>query len=267
MAKELLKSKVVSKFYRSQGFQNKELFWVSVEEKRAARKNNPFSKDSLLSSSSKKYIDNIRYANKQYIKNRLLSVIGTPSEYHIGYYTGDINAEYAGTYNAGYHGSWLVSGHSFIVTLPTLSKLIKVAVNSFDGLTNIQCDKVKTIGTITLYSATWIIKRRGYSFDTQKGFVATDGTVSFHGDTVHAALEGLKKKLKKVSKNNSVTLDTKITKTAFIRMTGACKPGVEDFCGRHDITKNYLKVGEVIEILHNTGDTYYSGKLEKILSK
>jgi hypothetical protein len=138
-------------------------------------------------------------------------------------------------------------------------------ISSFDSLVNLRCELVRTIGTVVLYSATWLTPGRGFTATLSNGFIAVAGSVSYHADNPDNAIRGLHHKIRRRESRLTLTLDSYLSVTKYMRLTGACERGCLDFCTANNLDpgKKY-RVREILPLLEMT-NTYGVGKLRSAL--
>jgi hypothetical protein len=258
--------------YKSR-FKNKKLFWAHVKETKEKRaKNKPTSRRTCNRTTIAdihlgfKYAHQIDSKNYDCIRSQLCHAGIKPANVEYRYMAGAPHKSmYAGShtngYYAGHYRGYPITEHVIHICAP---RVLTIEVNSFDGLYNVHCKRVKSLGAVELFEAHWIVRKRGFDFEIVKGFVARLDNICYHGLTVRQAVEGLRRKTKKVVVN--LRMSDVIGVKRFIALTGACLTGCEDFCNRHDIdiSKRY-RVDYVIELLSKCGRAEYADKLKKLI--
>ena len=266
--KTYIKSSIRVKHFKTQGFKTKEEFIAYIETTRSKRSaNNPFkypSKHEIL-------WKHIPKENKQKISNIIFNAIGYPSRYEVDFRPGSPQkSNYNGLqFDGTTYGGWSQKSAYFTFFIP---HKIKIEVASFEGLNNLYCKKIKIWNGITVYQASWIVKKRGYDFDIVSGYVAAKHTdvyyassVAYHSDTIKNAVIGLQKKLKKQIKKE-IKADTILNISKFQKITGACNDGIENFLNQHNIDKTVkMTAQEAIKFLNANNENYYAQKIEKAL--
>ena len=134
--------------------------------------------------------------------------------------------------------------------IPWSARPWDIAKAHFDGLYNLRCTEKRNIGSITIYSVTYIKERKGYDKDLISAVVASNGTYHYHADSEKEAIAGLRKKLKRNQRRYDISLDSYLSKKKYHEITGACYQGIEAWCGKHGINPNArMKVREILPIL------------------
>jgi hypothetical protein len=261
------KSEVKAFMYKGR-FKNKEEFWAQVEQKREER--SELRDDSNMPNYSRnlsiRYEERIPEENFNKIRDIVTTAVGKPShwEYYVLAGSPEKSSYDGWYYGEQYSSSYKYSKHIHKFKIYAPRKLV-IQVEEFDGLYNVYCKKMRTTQGITIYKASWIIKRRGFEFDIQSGFVASNEIGSYHADTAKEAVQGLQKKIKREIRK-ILREDTKITIKKFRDITGACQAGCEDFIGKHNIPADVrMTVKEAIELLEEKGEKYYADKLRKAI--
>ena len=102
------------------------------------------------------------------------------------------------------------------------------------------------VGDVELYAATWARQGRGYYVVTERGIIARSDGLSYHGETVQAALDGIKRKRRAANSPRRARVDPyTLTVEAFTtryrnadvwvtlddaRETGSCEYGIRAWC-------------------------------------
>jgi hypothetical protein len=261
------KSDVKAYMYKGR-FKNKEEFWDHVEKTRSERKKlresgkmPDYNRNLPL-----RYKNRIPEENFEKIWDIITDAVGVPSHYSVYYRAGSPEKSFydGWTYGERYSSRCTYSKHIHKFRIYAPRKLV-IQKESFDGLYNVYCKKTRTTQGITIYKASWIVKKRGFDFEIQSGYVAENEFGSFHANTAKEAIQGLQKKTKREIRK-IVREDTVITIKKFRDITGACQAGCEDFIGKHNIPENIkMTVKEAIELLEEKGEKYYADKLKKAI--
>ncbi|NLZ52928.1 MAG: hypothetical protein GX892_07250 [Thermoanaerobacteraceae bacterium] len=267
----LNKTDVRAYMYRGR-FKNKEEFWADVEAKREARAaiKNKQKKINLSYNKDlgRRYAEIIPTKNVDKLKEIILKVVGEPSFYVVYKRAGSPEkTRYDGWYYGEQYSSKCTYSkhiHKFIIHAP---RELRIDVDEFDDLYNVYCELIKETQGMKIYKASWVQKKRGFDFQIVKGYVAVKHGESFHADSIKAAIEGLKRKLKRIASKFNLTPDTIINVAAFRRITGACIPGCQNFLETHGLSENIkMTVKEAIELLKSKGQERYATLLEKAIT-
>lgn len=153
--------------------------------------------------------------------------------------------------------------HIFKIKVPRFLKIEKEEVG---GLYNLECILIKKIGEVELFKAKWLKKMRGFNFTVENGFIASYENYNFHSvNSENEAIDGLRKKITGEEKLHKINEQTKIGIKLFKKLTGACSPGIENFCNKCSISKKQYKAIDLINILRNNNQNHYADLIEKKL--
>lgn len=124
------------------------------------------------------------------------------------------------------------------------SRVYRRNLHRLDGLMTLWAQPVDAVGC-EAFAATWLEQARGTSLRVVRGYIAraADGT-SYHGNTLTAALAGLRRKTKlaeidRMPTEQMVALAARHTSArvtvADARAVGACEAGIRSWVARTDI--------------------------------
>lgn len=114
-----------------------------------------------------------------------------------------------------------------------------------DGMMTIDAATMPAPDGIELFSATWLVQGRGYAVTPARGYIARRGTMSYHGDTAKAALDGLSRKTRAgdqsikwdqaIAAHGLEGLAARLPAGAVVRIAdakaiGACDYGIRSWC-------------------------------------
>jgi hypothetical protein len=258
----------VKKYMYKNTCKNKEIFWKNVVEKRNERTNN--KKYNMMDKYTKiqyRYLNKIDIAKKEKIQNIIMDGIGNPKNCQINFLVGDPQkSKYTHSTNKymQYNHKYTTLIHHFDVYI---TNKLTIDMPKIEGLYNVYCKKLREIGDITMYKATWLNRHRGYNFSFKSGYVAVsnDSIISYHAATIKDAIKGIKRKIKKQKTNININSNEYITLKRFIEITGACNEGCKAFLYKHNIIAKKIKVPELIKLLEQKNQLLYANKLKKAI--
>lgn len=174
------------------------------------------------------------------------------------------------------NGRWINTRYKQTFYIPKTWKIKNIL--EADGILS-HIESSHKVGDITVYKVL-NIKRHSkyrYLYTTVPGYVAShtalDGsTVYYHGSekqSVEQVIKGLKNKMVRKTRNSlpNITMDTTMTISKYMRLTGACKPGCQEFCDRFDLSyEAKIKVSELLPMLE-AYNAFGLDKLKNILAK
>lgn len=135
-----------------------------------------------------------------------------------------------------------------------------------DGMLNLSIYSEKNISGIKILSAEWIVRKKGYNFATQKGYIAILNENAYHAETIKKAITGLKRKIKKLKEiNKPITLETKITKKWYHDIIGACYGGINEWINKYPELQNKRSI-TLKELLKLTEGDEFWGKDKLLLA-
>jgi hypothetical protein len=137
------------------------------------------------------------------------------------------------------------------------SRVYRRNLHRLDGLMTLWAQPVDAVGC-EAFAATWLEQARGTSLRVVRGYIAraADGT-SYHGNTLTAALTGLRRKTKlaeidRLPTEQMVALAARHTSArvtvADARAVGACEAGIRSWVARTDIalTDDATTLGDLL---------------------
>ena len=100
-----------------------------------------------------------------------------------------------------------------------------------------------------LFAATWIVQRRGYECEAAQGFIARDGDLTYHAESIEKAIRGIAAKRRAAGRDPQVVEQASVAAfcTRILNRhseqgiavcvgdaaaTGACDYGIRSWCGR-----------------------------------
>jgi hypothetical protein len=125
------------------------------------------------------------------------------------------------------------------------------------GLFTLWASSNKTIFGYKVNRAIWLTKSRGYTFDTESGYIARHDGENFHGETLAKAIKGLETKLKavKIDKLKGFGLYRAIAKSkkyvtvATAKRAGMCLPGIENYISIHpELQKDRINIQDFCHV-------------------
>lgn len=152
----------------------------------------------------------------------------------------------------GYYKQTIDTHH---ITLPRayMARVRKRHLGSIDGLVTLDASPLDSPADgVDLYAARWARQGRGYSVETDDGYIARQGHYTYHGATIKATLAGLRRKvvgvkltgptmerLAQLHADKWVPLDT-------VRAVGACEYGIKSWVERVGMQAQYQGGGATV---------------------
>lgn len=159
------------------------------------------------------------------------------------------------TYKGRYRG-WAAKEDHHIVIVPRawIARVERRGIAVLDGMLTLDaspldCDTTQEAG-VHLYAATWARQGRGYSVETERGYIARADGYSYHAETPQKALEGLRRKRSSVPRGTPSNIDGLAKKygdvfvsLATVRGVGACEYGIRAWIARTNFEQEYAAGG------------------------
>ena len=141
------------------------------------------------------------------------------------------------------------SRHTYTVPQDWLETVAARGLANVDGLLTLSAEPVAGHGP-ELYRAVWVEQGRGTALKTVRGYIAREGTTSYHGATAASALTGLRRKLGQLSPRRAIDLGryghVPVT-LADSLAAGNCEGGTTSWCYAVGINPNgTATIAEVI---------------------
>ena len=161
-------------------------------------------------------------------------------------YTSRVTGNYRGNYKTFQKKTWTIH-----FTLPRNYLQRRVEIDFTDGIALLILSR-RRIGE----QMEVIHGLRCSCSNRIKGFaghmwVAKEGGIAYHGKTLREAITGLRKKIAhRIKEIPALTMETRVTRETYRKLTGACKSGVAAFCrdvGWED--KKFVTVEELMRHL------------------
>ena len=121
-----------------------------------------------------------------------------------------------------------------------------------DGMMTLDAAPIEATGC-SLFAATWIVQGRGTSVSAVSGYIARAGLITFHADSIAAALAGLARKQKSAADEMALATGdfanivaqygSRRVTVGDARAVGACEYGIESWCHAVGLS-DALAVGE-----------------------
>lgn len=161
-------------------------------------------------------------------------------------YTSRVTGTYRGNYRTFQKKAWTIH-----FTLPRNYLQRRVEIDFTDGIALLILSRRRIGEQMEI-----IHGLRCSTSSRVKGFagcmwVAKEGEIAYHGKTLREAITGLRKKSARMLAIPALTMETRITRGMYRKLTGACKAGVDAFCrdmGWED--KEYVTVEELLRHLY-----------------
>ena len=232
------------------------------EEKRAYR----FSlrRKARLSLSSKITMhDNINRRNLRYramlhvVNKHLMPYLWEPADYELVItegrslcieYTSRECGHYGGAYRHYRKLSWTIN-----ITVPHNFMQRPIRVREIDGIPCLVLQNRALSDGVSMIRVNIIrpVRTEGL-VKFEPCWIAQANGASYHAEDFKDAYRGLQRKLKRLGRAEAVklTLDSKITRSMYRNLTGACCLGVKQFCEDHGLeNKKRITVRELLDIM------------------
>lgn len=91
---------------------------------------------------------------------------------------------------------WRANEDHHFITVPTdwRTRVLKRGLANVDGFLTLNAQQMAAPQGLELFRATWAERARGYAVNVRRGFIARNGEVAFHADTIQGALDGVRRK-------------------------------------------------------------------------
>lgn len=128
----------------------------------------------------------------------------------------------------------------------------RAGLDVVDGMMTLDAAPLEATGC-ELFAATWLVQGRGTSVSAVSGYIARAGLITFHADSIAAALSGLARKQKSAADEMALSTGdfanivaqygTRRVTVGDARAIGACEYGIESWCHAVGLS-DALAVGE-----------------------
>lgn len=191
------------------------------------------------------------------INQRLMPSLWYPANYQLEISEGKaLSVEYTSK-DCGHYGgnfshyrklAWTIN-----VTVPHDFMQRPIRVREIDGIPCLVLQQRTLPDGVTMYRVNIIRPVRTEGFvGFEPCWIAQANGASYHAEDFKDAYRGLQRKLKRLGRAESVklTLDSKITRSMYRNLTGACCLGVKQFCEDHGLeNRKSITVRELLSIM------------------
>lgn len=191
------------------------------------------------------------------VKNQLMPFLWRSATYQlkireggalsVGYVSKDCG-HYGGAYRSYRKLAWIIH-----VTVPHDFMQRPIRVREIDGIPCLVLQQRTMPDGVTMLRANTIRPVRTEGFVRfEPCWIAQANGVSYHAEDFKDAYRGLQRKLKRRGRAESVklTLDSKITRAVYRKLTGACFLGVKQFCEDYGLeNRKRISVQELLSIM------------------
>lgn len=196
-------------------------------------------------------------AARRVVNSRITPYLWEPADYEsVITEGGSLCIEYV-SQCGGYYGgnfshyrklSWTIN-----ITVPHDFMQHPIRVREIDGIPCLVLQKRTLPDGVTMYRTNIIrtVRTEGFVW-FEPCWIAQSNGASYHAEDFKDAYRGLQRKLKRLGRAESVklTLDSKITRSMYRNLTGACCLGVKQFCEDHGLeNRKSITVRELLSIM------------------
>jgi hypothetical protein len=135
------------------------------------------------------------------------------------------------------------------------------------------CQELKPFLSYKIYKVkTGSFGRSFASWNFEDCYVASNGETHYHARSIKQAVKGLDRKILGISKkldnaNQKINLDSKITRSKYQALTGACSEGIRQFLKENDLdNKKTITLRELLPILEDK-KAFGLNKLQELLAQ
>lgn len=196
-------------------------------------------------------------AARRVVNSQIMPYLWEPADYESVITGGEsLCIEYVsqcGGYYGGNFSHYPKLAWTINVTIPHDFMQHPIRVREIDGIPCLVLQKRTLPDGVTMYRTNIIrtVRTEGFVwFDPC--WIAQANGASYHAEDFKDAYRGLQRKLKRLGRAESVklTLDSKITRSMYRNLTGACCLGVKQFCEDHGLeNKKRITVRELLDIM------------------
>ena len=196
-------------------------------------------------------------AARRVVNSRIMPYLWEPADYESVItegralcieYVSQCGGYYGGNFSQYRKLSWTIN-----VTIPQDFMLRPLRVREIDGIPCLVLQQRTLPDGVAMYRANIVHPVRTEGFvGFEPCWIAQANGASYHAEDFKDAYRGLQRKLKRLGRAESVklTLDSKITRSMYRNLTGACCLGVKQFCEDHGLeNKKRITVRELLDIM------------------
>jgi len=143
----------------------------------------------------------------------------------------------------GQFKGWSANIDNHVVVIPRdwRVRVQRQGLANLGGMFTLDAHRLESPQGMEIFAAVWVTQSRGYSVKVERGYIVIAGGEHCHGETVEAAIKGLKAKCKAApaltdldlsinafaDKYASVSIDVSLDDA---RKTGSCEYGIRSWC-------------------------------------
>ena len=196
-------------------------------------------------------------AARRVVNSQIMPYLWEPADYESVITEGEsLCIEYISRYDGHYGGrfsSYPKLAWTINVTIPHDFMQRPIRVREIDGIPCLVLQQRTLPDGVNMVRANIIRPVRTEGFvGFEPCWIAQANGASYHAEDFKDAYRGLQRKLKRLGRAESVklTLDSKITRSMYRNLTGACCLGVKQFCEDHGLeNRKSITVRELLEIM------------------
>lgn len=139
------------------------------------------------------------------------------------------------------HGPARVQDTRIVVPVDWRVRVLKRGLGDVDGMMTLDAAPLEGAPQgVELYAATWVVQRAGTRVESARGYIALSSGLSYHSDSIDAALRGLRRKVR--GAEWAATLQTSdlssligrfpdaVVRVSDAKAVGACEYGIRSWC-------------------------------------
>jgi hypothetical protein len=162
----------------------------------------------------------------------------------------------------GQFKGWSANIDNHVVVIPRdwRVRVQRQGLANLGGMFTLDAHRLESPQGMEIFAAVWVTQSRGYSVKVERGYIVIAGGEHCHGETVEAAIKGLKAKCKAAmyltdldssantfaDKYASVLINVSLDDA---RKTGSCEYGIRSWCASVgiDVERIEVPMGELLE--------------------